>query len=180
MVSRLILNLRSQALRPAAVVSFPSSHRFHEQSVKTTEFASTIIGNLGQPINSWFDDERNGGRTFSEDDNTYALSATLHRSLRSQDPLQSQIVVEVTRDVAVDGPRPPAPKYNADSTDFEQFSGEPRSASTTHTQLSEFEPGSEEDLEEHWQPPPSWRLEDGVDISELGKPRHSQSSRASR
>ena len=54
MVSRLILNLRNQAMRPrAAVVSYPSSQLPQDQDRALT---STVIGNLGEPVETnWFD-----------------------------------------------------------------------------------------------------------------------------
>ncbi|KAL5521018.1 hypothetical protein ACEPAG_8940 [Sanghuangporus baumii] len=122
MVSRLILNLRNQAMRPRAnVMSYPSSsqqiHTDQEIQTQYRGLTSTVIGNLGQPVETeWFyeaedDKDEKVPRERDESDrgrkDTYAM-----KNLKSEQNHTSsimngsalpvgQIVVEVTQTLSV-------------------------------------------------------------------------------
>lgn len=179
MVSRLILNLRNQAMRPRAVVSFPSGFIPTEQ----LHLTSNVIGNLGEPIEtSWFDDDKDEDMMLSK--NVFAME-DVYRPQNSGK--QNAIVVEVTKSVTTD--------IHARSVDdlrlFDESSfsrsppitpplmplpiGRPRSmlpysreASLEHCEEDDKVPDAPT-----WRPPQTWGLED-VEVQELGRPRRSR------
>ncbi|KAL5483594.1 hypothetical protein ACEPAI_8826 [Sanghuangporus weigelae] len=122
MVSRLILNLRNQAMRPRAnVMSYPSSsqqiHTDQEIQTQYRGLTSTVIGNLGQPVETeWFyeaegDKDEKASRERDESDrgqkDTYAMenlkSQRNHTSSSTNGSTLpvGQIVVEVTQTLSV-------------------------------------------------------------------------------
>ncbi|KAL5505052.1 hypothetical protein ACEPAH_7715 [Sanghuangporus vaninii] len=122
MVSRLILNLRNQAMRPRAnVLSYPSSSQQirTDQEIQTQDrgLTSTVIGNLGQPVETdWFyeaedDKDEKAPRERDEGDrgrkDTYAMenlkSQRNHTSSSTNESALpvGQIVVEVTQTLSV-------------------------------------------------------------------------------
>jgi len=121
MVSRLILNLRSQALRPSATTSYPSHASLRpltdRSSLSHAYISPAIIGNLGEPVSGWFDDEEEKDAelferhmdaatraSYYEEGPMYELSETTlsRRPTHARAPSRPQILVEVTRDVVSD------------------------------------------------------------------------------
>ncbi|EJD07873.1 uncharacterized protein FOMMEDRAFT_138010 [Fomitiporia mediterranea MF3/22] len=105
MVSRLILNLRNQAMRPRAVVSFPSQ----QHPPEGLHLTSTVIGNLGEPVeSSWFDDDKavdasaSGNAYAMENLSMYGISDSGKQHTDSNMSVPGQIVVEVTRSITTD------------------------------------------------------------------------------
>lgn len=84
MVSRLILNLRSDSLRGNVHV-YPNEFS-HSQKSSRTYITSSITGNLGNPVSSWGEEEDD---EFEEFEKAKVIGPT-------------QIVVEVTKDVLTD------------------------------------------------------------------------------
>lgn len=176
MVSRLILNLRSQAMRPRAVVSFPSGILPTEQ----LHLTSNVIGNLGEPIeSSWFEDDK-----YDDVKDVFAMEDVYRPQELGK---QNAIIVEVTKSVTTD--------VHARSVDdlrlFDESSFS-RSPPTTpplmslpigrpRSMLHYPRENSPEHYEEDdrlpdvptWRPPQAWGLED-VEVQELGRPRRSR------
>ena len=226
MVSRLILNLRTQALRPSALDSYTSSLYLQERFAKPHNIlTSTIIGNLGQPIGSeWLDDEteadfynikkkatpapaaaykyndrhaRTIGATYELEETNYSGMSkdwsTLSHSYAfphhtgshapsSASVMAPEIRVEVTRAVTVEGPDGDVEMFAVEDEDEQPPSRAsssfahviPTSSESGHVEL-ESRSEDEDRRSGAWQPPSSWMLEEGVDVSQLGKPRRSNS-----
>ena len=118
MVSRLILNLRTQALRPNALSSQPPNAgvRFSEFDfpVSTTSsttkgfsaISSTLIGNLGEPVVSWSDSENEFLDLTSDFEENFGRSRNdkIFLSRRMEPSAQSEakdIIINITRDVDI-------------------------------------------------------------------------------
>lgn len=189
MVSRLILNLRTQALRPSALESYTSSVHLQDRFAKPN-LASTIIGNLGEPVSDWFDDEieldyKVAHAATDSHIPAYELTptskdwSTLSLTYVFADPhshsqpgsVAPEIRVEVTRAVTVEG-------IDVDTGVYDQqhpggpFTPSPSIPYDSHCTESASEEGRRSGV---WQPPSSWMLEAGVEVSQLGKPRRSNS-----
>lgn len=206
MVSRLILNLRTQAFAPSnpsfscVSVDLPGDH-----STAKMLISSAVVGNLGQPVSSWFDDEDEDlgsmyKPSFDSDDfvlqdtpaqDTLGLSQDLRRT-------QSHILVAVTQNVTTDIESSPVPlPFYSDPAPtpepFRQppipaqvasdFPREPAPFSNTLAPLSaQRRPSSArshgcgEDRSGVWLPPRTWRLDEGIPLSQLGRTRRSFSS----
>ena len=114
MVSRLILNLRSQAHSVRPSVSFPSANAIMVSPPTQSELTSTVTGNLGEPIvTDWLDSEEDvkESQVYTQTMFGESLDVT---ELNVIEPTQSfssrvltapattQVVVEVTRSVRVE------------------------------------------------------------------------------
>lgn len=189
MVSRLILNLRTQALRPSALESYTSTVLLQDRFAKPN-LASTIIGNLGEPVSDWFDDEieLDYKVAHAETDShipAYELTPTskdwsaLSHAYALSDPhshsqpgsVAPEIRVEVTRAVIVEGIDVDAGVYDQEHPDVPFAPSPPIPHDSEHIE-SASEEGRRSGV---WQPPSSWMLEAGVEVSQLGKPRRSNS-----
>lgn len=183
MVSRLILNLRNQAMQPrAAVVSFASSQGPSDR----LQLTSNVIGNLGEPVeNSWFGSEKSGGE---DNDDTYAMEILDGLTdLEKHNPGRNtaQIVVEVTRSITTDYRMGSHSSHQRpDSGILISRSSSPVSPTTSSRPRSMVHYSREEEEARErawerggsaWRPPPSWMLE-SMDLYQIatGRPRRSQ------
>jgi len=119
MVSRLMLNLRGAVLRRKPSIAryriseTTTSMRpipiFHSDStspqLKTYDFASSIIGNLGEPVSLWTDDEDD--HAFSK--GTFATAEEGTETMEMRTPSRLGVMVEVTEEVVVDQASPLSP-----------------------------------------------------------------------
>lgn len=208
MVSRLILNLRTQALS-LPTPSFASVERPSYNSTAKMLISSTVVGNLGQPVSSWFDedddDDDDMGSLYKapiDDDvlvlhdtaipqGTLGLAQELHCT-------QSHIFVAVTQDVTTDIERSPAPfpclsdpahmpePFRQPPTPAQVASNFPRESPPFSNTLAPLgaqrRPSSArshacgEERSGVWLPPRTWRVDDGIQLSQLGRSRRSLSS----
>ncbi|KLO06239.1 hypothetical protein SCHPADRAFT_946246 [Schizopora paradoxa] len=214
MVSRLILNLRAQALSPSTP-SFASLERPIDNSTVKMLISSAVVGNLGQPVSSWFDeddDDDDMGSLYKppiDDDDVLVL----HDAAMTQGTLgltqelhctQSHIFVAVTQDVTTDIEPPPAPflprlsRLSDPAHMPEPFRQAPTPALVSSNFPRELEsppfsntlaplgaqrrPSSArshacgEERSGVWLPPRTWRIDDGIQLAQLGRSRRSLSS----
>ena len=90
--------------------------------------------------------------------------------------------MEVTRAVTVEGPDGDVEMFAVEDEDEQPPSRAsssfahviPTSSESGHVEL-ESRSEDEDRRSGAWQPPSSWMLEEGVDVSQLGKPRRSNS-----
>jgi len=202
MVSRLILNLRAQAFTPSTP-SFASADHAGNNSTAKMLISSTIVGNLGQPVSSWFDeDDDDLGSLYksSAEDDDLALQGTAAQEtlILAQELLrtQSHIFVAVTQNITTDiesSPTPlpcqqldPALAFRQAPTPAQVPSNFPReSAPFSNTLAPLSAPRRPSSARSHacgeerggvWLPPRTWRVDDGIQLSQLGKTRRSFSS----
>ncbi|OCH91426.1 hypothetical protein OBBRIDRAFT_792257 [Obba rivulosa] len=113
MVSRLMLNLRGEVLRRR-----PSVARFRVSEITTSmhpiplyhsdasspnskayDFASSVIGNLGEPVSLWTDSDDNG---YAFSHASYATADDGVETMEMRSPSRLGVMVEVTEEITVD------------------------------------------------------------------------------
>lgn len=133
MVSRLMLNLRREALRRKPILDYRShtgaggdggEARFEMMTstwalepeveyASSRKFEDSLIGNLGASVTSWGDDDNDGGATAPTTGDEEREAALEMSNMRTE------IVVHVTEEIVVDdntGPQPALPRRRPRAT----------------------------------------------------------------